>query len=399
VLDSLGAVVQTKPGQLGVATAPALGCALDVASGAGGLCIDGAPAMVVRTAANQAAMDALAVPGQIVLRIDEGAFYVRTPTAWRKMLLEAVCGDGSVDLPEECDDGANNADTPNTCRTTCLLPACGDGIVDSGEDCDDGNLNNGDGCSATCKKCGDGVCQEAEGESFANCPQDCPKPLGTASDNPGVSCKAVYDDGQTDNGTYWLQWGNMPSAIQVYCKQDTDFGTGTTGGWMLYCGNGKDSITGGNCANANPTWDKMKNVDYLTHASYSPQGDWWMSIELDQKVTSTPTACNARMRVKSDIGNWGKTDSGWMNNLQYSPPCGGSGGCWWGSQSGCNSGGIHLRANGNGYTSVDTMANGWVQITHGGGLGANGGYTGGKHTSFGAGGTASDPVQWEGYVR
>ena len=146
----------------------------------------------------------------------------------------------------------------------------------------------------------------------------------------------------------------------------------------------------------------MKDVDYRAHVQMSPNNGWWMSIESNLRITSTPKTCNARIRVKSDIGGnggWGKTDSGWMNNLNAGTPCGGNGGCWWGYQGSCNSGGIHLRSNGNGYTSVDTMANGWVQITHGGGLGALGGYSGGKHTSFGAGGTHGSASDWMGYVR
>jgi len=37
---------------------------------------------------------------------------------------------------------------------TCL-PKCGDGEVDLGEDCDDGDLLRGNGCSSDCKKEGE----------------------------------------------------------------------------------------------------------------------------------------------------------------------------------------------------------------------------------------------------
>ena len=82
-----------------------------------------------------------------------------------------------------------------------------------------------------------------------------------------------------------------------------------------------------------------------------------------------------------------------MTNLTLS----GCGGCRWGG--GCDNGGIYLRSDGQGYQSVDTMANGWNEITHGGGLGAFGGYAGGKHTYFGAGGTFGSAGDWMGYVR
>ena len=45
------------------------------------------------------------------------------------------CGDGVVDVDEECDEGPNNMDgDPARCRTNCTLPRCGDGIIDTGGD-------------------------------------------------------------------------------------------------------------------------------------------------------------------------------------------------------------------------------------------------------------------------
>ncbi len=61
------------------------------------------------------------------------------------------CGDGVVDVDEECDDGdANDAAAPDACRATCLLPGCGDGVVDADEGCDDGGWTGGDGCDGAC---------------------------------------------------------------------------------------------------------------------------------------------------------------------------------------------------------------------------------------------------------
>ena len=65
--------------------------------------------------------------------------------------LSATCGDGRIDLGEECDDALDNADIPDAvCRTDCSLHRCGDGIRDVGEECDDHNRLSGDGCSALC---------------------------------------------------------------------------------------------------------------------------------------------------------------------------------------------------------------------------------------------------------
>jgi fibro-slime domain-containing protein len=67
------------------------------------------------------------------------------------------CGDGVVDRTrgEECDDGLGNDGHYSGCRDTCKRAArCGDRTIDtaSGETCDDGNVNNYDGCSATCQQ-------------------------------------------------------------------------------------------------------------------------------------------------------------------------------------------------------------------------------------------------------
>ena len=105
---------------------------------------------------------------------------------------EPYCGDGTIDIGEECDDGGESAlcdtdctyrfcgdgtlnvtageecDAPGEtaqCDSDCTYASCGDGTLNStsGEECDDGNNNPGDGCSATClietepePYCGDG---------------------------------------------------------------------------------------------------------------------------------------------------------------------------------------------------------------------------------------------------
>lgn len=60
------------------------------------------------------------------------------------------CGDGVLQMDEECDDG--NVEDEDGCSARCLVERCGDGIIQSmlGEQCDDGNEMDGDGCSSTC---------------------------------------------------------------------------------------------------------------------------------------------------------------------------------------------------------------------------------------------------------
>lgn len=62
--------------------------------------------------------------------------------------VEGRCGDARVDLGEQCDDA--NTIAGDGCSSTCKTEACGNSAVDAGEQCDDGDLTSGDGCSATC---------------------------------------------------------------------------------------------------------------------------------------------------------------------------------------------------------------------------------------------------------
>ncbi len=68
------------------------------------------------------------------------------------------CGDGVIDPGETCDEGLLNSDEPGaTCRIGCTPAGCSDGILDPGEVCDDGNLVDGDGCDSDCDlSCGRG---------------------------------------------------------------------------------------------------------------------------------------------------------------------------------------------------------------------------------------------------
>src|SRR5262249_3545779 len=85
-------------------------------------------------------------------------FYGATPAE-----RDLLCGNGVMDLGEECDDG--NEDPNDACTNTCQAARCGDGIVEIGvEQCDDGNRNNNDACSNKCTEttCGDGIVQTGE---------------------------------------------------------------------------------------------------------------------------------------------------------------------------------------------------------------------------------------------
>jgi len=69
--------------------------------------------------------------------------------AYRCVLgAQPVCGNGVVEVGEQCDDG--NVVPNDGCSATCTLE-CGDGVLEGSEQCDDGNLVPGDGCDASCQ--------------------------------------------------------------------------------------------------------------------------------------------------------------------------------------------------------------------------------------------------------
>jgi cysteine-rich repeat protein len=140
-----------------------------------------------------------------------------------------VCGDGILDLVEECDDG--NEVSGDGCSSTCTKEtpgaACGDGHMDPGEECDDGNPTNGDGCSSTCKlepKCGDGQvdtgeeCDDGNLVSGDGCSSTCKKEIpatcGDGKVDPGEQC----DDGNMVDGDGCENDCTKTPAMEVVCQ-------------------------------------------------------------------------------------------------------------------------------------------------------------------------------------
>lgn len=120
------------------------------------------------------------------------------------------CGDGHVDMGEQCDDG--NQKNRDACKNDCTHNVCGDGVVRQGvEQCDDGNDNDNDGCRNDCTVnnqcdpvCGDGKkqgneqCDDGNHNQNDACKNDCtPNVCGDGVVRDGVE---ECDDGNTTNG-------------------------------------------------------------------------------------------------------------------------------------------------------------------------------------------------------
>jgi len=93
---------------------------------------------------------------------------------------DPYCGDGFIDIGEQCDDGNHNAG--DGCSSSCAVESrCGNGRMDGGEQCDDGNTLSGDGCSTSCttETCGNNVvdvgetCDDANAVSYDGCSATC----------------------------------------------------------------------------------------------------------------------------------------------------------------------------------------------------------------------------------
>ena len=138
--------------------------------------------------------------------------------------LRNVCGDGKL-WPghEDCDDGAANADSA-TCTGACTLARCGDGKLQDGvEVCDDGVNDGGYGscaadCSARARHCGDGVLDPEE-----ECDSEDPSCLGTCV--VGSSCLRVHEAApEQPSGLFTIYPLGPTLAVEVYCDMESDGG-------------------------------------------------------------------------------------------------------------------------------------------------------------------------------
>ncbi len=104
--------------------------------------------------------------------------YDGVPGSGRLIKIELLprrgtCGDGILQLGEQCDDG-NGADCDG-CSSRCIAETgCGDGVLCSGEECDDGGRRACDGCSGQCTAESGWLC--GDGEVNPQCEEECDPP-------------------------------------------------------------------------------------------------------------------------------------------------------------------------------------------------------------------------------
>jgi fibro-slime domain-containing protein len=171
------------------------------------------------------------------------------------------CGNGFVDLNEQCDDG--NSESGDGCSRICQiennydcskpgqvcvnLAKCGNGVLTSDETCDDGNTTSGDGCSADCNvvergwqcrvpgkpctpRCGDGVlvgtevCDDGNTTSGDGCSATCRLEAGFKCDgNPSKCSATTCGDGKKEGAESCDDGNTMPfDGCSQDCQSEPD---------------------------------------------------------------------------------------------------------------------------------------------------------------------------------
>lgn len=113
------------------------------------------------------------------------------------------CGNERTDPDEVCDPTDPGSDFIETCNAQCTSTGlCGNGIVDIDEECDDANKASGDGCSSNClsdETCGNGIIDSAVGET-CDCGSEGELCAGRPNSDDGgpcrTDCKVHCNDGR-----------------------------------------------------------------------------------------------------------------------------------------------------------------------------------------------------------
>jgi cysteine-rich repeat protein len=272
--------------------------------------------------------------------------------SWARRVYAAVadasCGDGNVDVGEDCDDGGHSGDCyddctlpgcgnghlddgelcddgdardDNGCSTLCLAPYCGDGIVSPGEDCDDANDIDTDACTNTCReaRCGDGVvwegeevCDPADPADDGWCVRDCTR--GFCGDGIVSPAFELCDDGNDEDGDRcpsdcseaWCGDGYTAPGVEECDPFDSRFGGVCTYDCKLatVCGdaNGDEKISAGDALRV-----LQRGVDLPMDCP-----ELACDIDANGTISATDAAMDLAMAVGRNVEGHCTLGTGWI---------------------------------------------------------------------------------------
>ncbi len=319
---------------------------------------------------------------------------------------EDGCGDGTRDASELCDDGNNvsgdgcsanclveyvcgndvceteNFEDCEACPSDCC-PDCGNLVLDEGEECDDGNNVSGDGCSKGCHDedgvptcgnliwevgeqcedgiteqygcdedcqitwtCGNGECEDAQGEDCVKCQVDCCPSCGNGvreivlgeqcdrSELAGKTCQDFCYDGGTLGCTDWCTWdlsqctgtgpicGDGTAECDEQCD-DTDLrnktcaSVGYSDGTLSCNSDCTLNIT----ACSNLVWYLWEDFEDETEVSstWTLTGDWGVGIP--SGISEEPAAAySGTQALGTNIGGDYSSNTSFLSNMAMTPP-------------------------------------------------------------------------------